>query len=145
MFSLRRPARCCCVNGNSPDYICEEALGDSCNGLGCDENRVSRRRGSADADKASVHIGKVASADTVMKSGEQRDQIVRKEKDIGFEMEGARVWDNILCIIIKGVCDYADSHKSKTWQAYAAAAGASAAKNFLEYWRPIRRRLVRVL
>lgn len=71
-----------------------------------------------------------------MKSGQHRDGIVRTEKVIGFEMEGAGVCDNIPCIIIKGVCDYADSHKSKVWQAYAAATGASVAKAFLEYWIP---------
>jgi nucleoside phosphorylase len=71
-----------------------------------------------------------------MKSGQHRDEIARIEKVIGFEMEGAGVWDNILCIIIKGVCDYADSHKNKLWQAYAAATGASVAKALLEYWVP---------
>ncbi|KAL2836062.1 ankyrin repeat-containing domain protein [Aspergillus pseudodeflectus] len=71
-----------------------------------------------------------------MKSGQHRDEIVKREKVIGFEMEGAGVWDNVPCIIIKGVCDYADSHKSKVWQAYAAATGASVAKAFLEYWMP---------
>jgi nucleoside phosphorylase len=85
---------------------------------------------------ASIHIGPVASANMVMKSGQHRDKIVRREKVIGFEMNGAGIWDNIPCIIIKGVCDYADSHKSKLWQAYAAATGASVAKSFLEYWMP---------
>lgn len=71
-----------------------------------------------------------------MKSGHHRDDIVKKEGVIGFEMEGAGVWYNIPCIVVKGVCDYADSHKNKAWQAYAAATGASAAKAFLRYWRP---------
>ncbi|OJJ51876.1 hypothetical protein ASPSYDRAFT_96073 [Aspergillus sydowii CBS 593.65] len=86
-----------------------------------------------------MHIGTVASADTVMKSAQRRDEIARKEKILAFEMEGAGVWDNISCIIIKGVCGYADSHKSEAWQAYAAATGASAAKAFLEYWKPVNR------
>ncbi|KAL4759686.1 uncharacterized protein BDW70DRAFT_161387 [Aspergillus foveolatus] len=85
-------------------------------------------------DDNAVHIGTVASADTVMKSSEHRDRLVKSEGVIGFEMEGAGVWDNISCIIIKGVCDYADSHKNKAWQSYAAATGAAAAKAFLEYW-----------
>ncbi|GES64999.1 kinesin light chain [Aspergillus terreus] len=41
-----------------------------------------------------------------------------------------------------GVSDYADSHKDKRWQAYAAAAGAAGAKTFLEYWRPAFRDLM---
>ncbi|OJD10373.1 hypothetical protein AJ78_08591, partial [Emergomyces pasteurianus Ep9510] len=138
-YIVEPSVRCCCFYGDSPDDICEEALEKNCNSLGCDGNRVSRHRDNTEGIEASVHIGKIASADTVMKSGEHRDQIVRKERVIGFEMEGAGVWDNISCIIIKGVCDYADSHKNKTWQAYAAATGASAAKAFLEYWRPIHR------
>jgi nucleoside phosphorylase len=56
---------------------------------------------------------------------------------IGFEMEGAGVWDYFPSIVIKGVCDYADSHKRKGWQRYAATAAATAAactKAFLVEW-----------
>ncbi|KAL4751018.1 hypothetical protein BDW72DRAFT_193288 [Aspergillus terricola var. indicus] len=128
-------ARCCCADDDIPDSICEDALEKSCVELGCKE--VIRRREITEADKVSMHIGTVASADTVMKSALHRDEITRKDKIIAFEMEGAGVWDNVPCIVIKGVCDYADSHKNKLWQAYAAATGASAAKVFLEYWRPV--------
>lgn len=133
----KTPVRCCCADGNIPDSICENALETICNDLGCEESQVIRCRETSEAGKVSMHIGTVASADTVMKSAQDRDEIARKEKILVFEMEGAGVWDNISCIIIKGVCDYADSHKSKAWQAYAAATGASAAKTFLEYWRPV--------
>ncbi|KAL2809361.1 hypothetical protein BJX63DRAFT_423883 [Aspergillus granulosus] len=127
--------RCCCT-GDSPEDICEEALEMNCHDLGCDENQVVRRRESMEAALVSIHIGTFASADTVMKSGTHRDKIIREENVIGFEMEGAGMWAHGPCIIIKGVCDYADSHKSKSWQAYAAATAACAAKAFLELWRP---------
>ncbi|KAL2812670.1 nucleoside phosphorylase domain-containing protein [Aspergillus cavernicola] len=126
-----------CCESDVPDYICHDALERNCEDLGCDNNQVIRRQKPIKAANISVHIGTVGSADTVMKSGQHRDAISRKEGVIGFEMEGAGVWDNVPSIIIKGVCDYADSHKSKSWQAYAAATGASAAKAFLEYWRPV--------
>ncbi|KAL4766729.1 hypothetical protein BDW60DRAFT_27146 [Aspergillus nidulans var. acristatus] len=126
--------RCCCLESELPDQICEDALKESCDDLGCDKNQVIRCRKPLALIDISVHIGAVASADTVMKSGQHRDVIARSERVIGFEMEGAGVWDNVPCIIIKGVCDYADSHKSKSWQDYAAATGASAAKAFLAYW-----------
>ncbi|PYH40036.1 Pfs, NB-ARC and TPR domain protein, partial [Aspergillus saccharolyticus JOP 1030-1] len=132
------PASCSCSGTNAPDQICEEALGKECNELDCDLGQRARCREISDASRTSIYIGPVASADTVMKSGQHRDQIVTKEKVVGFEMEGAGVWDNVPCIIIKGVCDYADSHKSKMWQAYAAATGASVAKAFLEYWMPVK-------
>ncbi|OGM49971.1 hypothetical protein ABOM_001422 [Aspergillus bombycis] len=126
--------QCGCSESDIPEEICESALEESCNDLGCDKGQIIRCREFGEATKASIHIGILASADIVMKSGQHRDAIVRKEKIIGFEMEGAGVWDNISCIIIKGVCDYADSHKNKLWQDYAAATGASAAKAFLEFW-----------
>ncbi|CAI7650228.1 unnamed protein product [Penicillium manginii] len=130
-------AECSCFGSDSPDQICKEALEKDCDNLECDSHQQVRcREVSEVAPGPNIYIGPVASADTVMKSGHHRDEIVRKEKVIGFEMEGAGVWDNLPCIIIKGVCDYADSHKSKLWQVYAAATGASAAKAFLEYWMP---------
>jgi nucleoside phosphorylase len=123
-----------CGCSDTPREICNGALEKNCDDLRCDKSQAIRCR--EDAIRVSTHIGTLASADTVMKSGQHREIIVRKEEVIGFEMEGAGVWDNIPCIVIKGVCDYADTHKNKAWQAYAAATGASAAKAFLEYWRP---------
>jgi nucleoside phosphorylase len=129
-------ATCSCLDSTSKD-ICKAAINSSCTLLGCALGQVCRRRPITGHNSPRVHIGMVASADTVMKSGEHRDRLVNLEGVIGFEMEGAGVWDNISCIIIKGVCDYADSHKNKAWQAYAAATGAATAKAFLEYWEPI--------
>jgi hypothetical protein len=33
--------------------------------------------------------------------------------------------------VIRGICDYADSHKNKQWQKYAAATAAAHAKELL--------------
>jgi nucleoside phosphorylase len=81
-----------------------------------------------------IHFGRIASGDTVMKSGEDRDSIAQRESVIAFEMEGASVLGNLPCIIVKGVCDYADSHKDKTWQNYAAGSAAACMKALLEQW-----------
>ncbi|KAL4867588.1 hypothetical protein BDV12DRAFT_186521 [Aspergillus spectabilis] len=135
-YSHASPAKCSCFKSDSPENVCEEALGKDCDELNCDSGQQIRCQEVLGANQPLIYIGPVASADTVMKSGQHRDEIARREKVIGFEMEGAGVWDNIPCIIIKGVCDYADSHKNKLWQAYAAATGASVAKALLEYWVP---------
>ena len=34
-------------------------------------------------------------------------------------------------MVIRGICDYADSHKNKIWQPYAAATAAAYAKELL--------------
>ncbi len=84
-----------------------------------------------DAQIPEIHIGRMASGDSVMKSGEHRDQIARQQNVIAFEMEGAGAWDEVPCIVIKGVCDYADSHKNKLRQPFAAATAASVMKAVL--------------
>jgi nucleoside phosphorylase len=110
----------------------------SCEQAGCKGDLVERNRLSTlnAPPKPAVHFGLMASGDAVMKSGEDRDRIASTEDIIAFEMEGAGVWDSFPCIIIKGGCDYADSHKSKVWQRYAAATAAACAKAFLGFWSP---------
>ena len=35
------------------------------------------------------------------------------------------------CLVVRGICDYSDSHKNKEWQAYAAATAAAFTKELL--------------
>ena len=46
-------------------------------------------------------------------------------------MEAAGLMDTFPCVVIRGVCDYADSHKNKRWQRYAAATAACYCKELL--------------
>lgn len=110
----------------------------SCEYCGCDGAQVPRRRLGQDVSppEPSVHFGLIASGDTVMKSGTHRDDLAKREGIIALEMEGAGVWDSFPCVVIKGACDYADSHKMKAWQKYAAATAAACTKAFLDEWVP---------
>lgn len=140
----QQPSACaiCPESHNSTDAVCADARVLTCEDLGCDETQLVKRTRLSDipqtvqSDKYQpmVHIGKFASGSMVMKSGEDRDRIAAEEDVIAFEMEGAGIWDTFPCVIIKGVCDYADSHKSKRWQGYAAATAAASMKAFLESW-----------
>jgi nucleoside phosphorylase len=71
-----------------------------------------------------IHFGRYASGNAVMKSGHRRDLLIREEGVIGFEMEGAGAWEVFGTIVVKGVVDYADSHKNKRWRGYPAARAA---------------------
>ncbi|KAF5667836.1 pfs domain-containing protein [Fusarium denticulatum] len=127
---------CISNSGDSTGLICERSRSTSCKDLKCDIGRsVARKRQREAALYPAVHFGKFGSGDKVMKSGEDRDSIARSEGIIAFEMEGAGAWDTLPCVIIKGICDYSDSHKDKRWQAYAASTAAACAKAFLEGWR----------
>lgn len=128
------------------DPVCEAALTLDCESLQCnDRHLIARKRLAVRTDEAkdeetnagpSIHFGLYASGDKVMKSGEERDMIAKDEGVIAFEMEGAGVWEGFPghCLVIKAVCDYADSHKNKRWQSYAAASAAACTKAFLESW-----------
>ncbi|EXA30643.1 hypothetical protein FOVG_17977 [Fusarium oxysporum f. sp. pisi HDV247] len=109
-----------------------------CEQVGCDGKLVPRRRLQATkpSPAPAIHFGLMASGDSVMKSGDDRDREVEARDIVAFEMEGAGVWDILPCIVIKGACDYADSHKSKVWQRHAAATAAACAKAFLGFWIP---------
>lgn len=79
-----------------------------------------------------VHYGTIASGNQVIKDGVTRDQL---SSELGgvlcFEMEAAGLMNSFPCLVIRGICDYADSHKNKKWQPYAAATAAAYAKELL--------------
>lgn len=116
-----------------PDILYEASYnhvgGDSCEMCSADKvvDRWPRK-----SNGIVVHYGTIASGNRVMKDGTTRDEVSR---DFGgvlcFEMEAAGLMDNFPCLVIRGICDYADSHKNKRWQAYAAMAAAACAKELL--------------
>ncbi len=66
-----------------------------------------------------------------MKHAITRDKIANKEGVICFEMEAAGLINNFPCLVIRGICDYADFYKNEIWQLYAAATAAAFAKALL--------------
>lgn len=134
------------------DTVCQDALSFDCELLKCDLKHAELRARNAgvqiglqsgtqkqEIPRSLLHFGLVASGDLVLKSAARRDELATKQKVIGFEMEGAGAWDTFPTVIIKGVCDYADSHKNKKWQKYAAVTAAAATKAFLRLWRGVER------
>ncbi|KAK6525205.1 hypothetical protein TWF694_005351 [Orbilia ellipsospora] len=100
----------------------------------CDQTEVIQRdmRDSTDPE---IHYGIIASGNTMIKDSAVRERILQ---DIGqeclcIEMEAAGVMNHFPCIIIKGICNYADSHKNDRWQPYASATAAAFAKELLRY------------
>ncbi|KAF9767936.1 hypothetical protein IL306_014831 [Fusarium sp. DS 682] len=78
-----------------------------------------------------IFYGNIGSGNTVMKSAIKRDLIAEKENIICFEMEAAGLMNDFPCLVIRGVSDYADSHKNEKWQPYAAVIAAAYAKRLL--------------
>ncbi|KAH7026264.1 uncharacterized protein B0I36DRAFT_248435 [Microdochium trichocladiopsis] len=82
-----------------------------------------------------VHYGPIASGNSVVKDAATRDELARVYGAICVEMEAAGIANELQCVVIRGICDYADSHKTKLWQEYAAATAAAYAKHLLTQMR----------
>jgi nucleoside phosphorylase len=87
-------------------------------------------------DDPAIHYGIVASGNQLMKDALVRDMIVKKMGVLCFEMEAAGLMDDFPCLVVRGICDYSDSHKSKEWQGYAAMTAAAYAKDLLQRVAP---------
>lgn len=79
------------------------------------------------------YYGIIASGNAVIRDAKTREKLRLKTGALCFEMEAAGLMMDFPCIVIRGICDYADTHKNKQWQGYAALAAASYAKELLGY------------
>jgi hypothetical protein len=82
--------------------------------------------------EVTVHYGIIASGNQVIRNAAERNKV---SLELGgvlcFEMEAAGLMNSFPCLVVRGICDYADSHKNKQWQPYAAGTAAAYAKEVL--------------
>ncbi|KAI5922977.1 nucleoside phosphorylase domain-containing protein [Camillea tinctor] len=111
------------------DYNLNNKNGMEDGGKCCDETQTVKR----EPRDMRVHYGLVVSGNQVIKDASFRESVNRSlgDKVLCIEMEAAGLMDHFPCIVIRGICDYADSHKNKEWQEYAAAVAAAFAKELL--------------
>jgi nucleoside phosphorylase len=125
-------------NNAGPDYLFESDYkhieGPTC--AQCSKDRLVKRV-QRPSQKIDVHYGMIASGNQVIRDGLIRDKL---SSELGgalcFEMEAAGLINSFPCLVVRGICDYADSHKNKTWQPYAAATAAACAKEILSIMPP---------
>ncbi|KAH8722805.1 hypothetical protein GQ44DRAFT_657694 [Phaeosphaeriaceae sp. PMI808] len=118
--------------GTEHDHLYEvtynHAGGETCEG--CDIQQTVKRQPRITLDPL-IHYGNIASGNEVIKDSQFRDRVAQEQSVMCFEMEAAGLMDSFPCLVIRGICDYADSHKNKRWQPYAAATAAAYAKELL--------------
>ncbi|KAL4786932.1 nucleoside phosphorylase domain-containing protein [Aspergillus varians] len=100
--------------------------GSNCK-LVCDKAQLVHRQ-PRDTRAPRIHYGLIASGDQVIKDSEARDRLAQQLGIICFEMEAAGLMNQLQTLVIRGICDYCDSHKQKEWQGYAALAAAAYTK-----------------
>jgi nucleoside phosphorylase len=120
--------------GSEHDLLFEADYDHNGSGKGCetcDKGRLLIREPRDTIDPV-IHYGLIGSANRVMRHGVTREKFRREKGILCFEMEAAGLMDNFPCLVIRGICDYSDTHKNKRWQRYAAAIAAAYAKELLE-------------
>ena len=122
--------------GSESDRLFEDSYnhvsGEDCDK--CESARIIKRtqRGST---VPVIHYGLIASGNTLVRDPDFRKSVLNRvgEDCICLEMEAAGLMNHFPCLVIRGICDYADSHKNDRWQQYSAAAAAAFVKELLIY------------
>lgn len=112
------------------DHIAAESEEDGCNY--CDPDKIRPRQPREIQDPV-VHYGRIASGYHLISHGAARDSLAHKQGLLCLETSAAGLEDAAQYLIVRGICDYADSHGSKLWHAYAAAASSAYAKEVLSF------------
>ncbi len=96
----------------------------------CDASLLSNRpaRGS---NEPAIYYGVIASGSQVIYDAAVRDKLKAQNCVLCIETEAAGLMDNFPCLVVRGVCDYADSHRNDKWKLYAASTAAAFAKELL--------------
>lgn len=113
-----------------PTYIHQGDNKIGCASLGCDLDRQVKRKARSYEDPE-IHFGIIASGDKVIKDALSREKLRDELGALCAETEAAGLMDNFPCIVIRGICDYCDSHKNDHWQQYAALTAAAYARELL--------------
>ncbi|KAI0542138.1 hypothetical protein GGR58DRAFT_510462 [Xylaria digitata] len=97
-------------------------------------SHVSKRK-PRDSDSPTIHRGLIGSGNMVIKDSIERDRLSSEYGILCVDMEAAGVMHNTVevpFIVVRGISDYADSHKNDQWHNYAALAAAAFARVLLE-------------
>ena len=84
-----------------------------------------------------VFTGPIASANILQKDPNARDKLREKFKVKAIEMEASGIadatWNHEAgYLVVRGICDYCDSHKNDDWQQYAAVVAAAYTRALIE-------------
>ncbi|KAJ0417237.1 hypothetical protein BJY00DRAFT_316023 [Aspergillus carlsbadensis] len=98
----------------------------------CDREQTVQRSILRDSTTPHVFYGTIASGNSVIKDAKTRETLIEKHGVVCCEMEAAGLMNTRFpCLVIRGISDYADSHKNDIWIPYAAAAAAQYARDML--------------
>ncbi|KAH7319609.1 nucleoside phosphorylase domain-containing protein [Stachybotrys elegans] len=111
------------------DVIHDESC---CTDIGDASQQIIRAPRTGDESNPAIHYGLIASANQLIKDASIRDRLASEKDVLCFEMEAGGLMNELPCLVVRGISDYADTHKNDVWQRYAAISAASYARIFLQ-------------
>ncbi|KXH34344.1 hypothetical protein CSIM01_00255 [Colletotrichum simmondsii] len=118
-------------------YKAEYEHVDQDTGYGEYDHSHTIQRDARDDTNPVIHYGTIASSNYIIRNGITRDSLSQILGALCFDLKAAELQD-LPCLVIRGICDYADSHKNNMWQRYSAATAAAFAKELLSVIPPNR-------
>ncbi|KAK2666763.1 Nucleoside phosphorylase superfamily [Fusarium oxysporum f. sp. vasinfectum] len=88
---------------------------------------ITRPERTSDGFNPSMHYGLIASSNQPMRDALQRDELAKRGV-ICFDTDLMSAFPSL---VIRGICDYADTHHNDRWHGYAAMVAAACAKDVL--------------
>ncbi|KAH6603173.1 purine and uridine phosphorylase [Trichoderma cornu-damae] len=101
-----------------------------------ESNLVKRHERTKNEDNPAIHFGLIASGSQLMNDALVRDKLAAESNILCFETAAAGLMNSFPCLVIRGICDYSDSHKNKEWHQYAALAAAAFARDLIDHLLP---------
>jgi hypothetical protein len=96
----------------------------------CDSSKLVVRRPRTHEGSV-IHCGGIATSNHVLEDTSFRDFITKELRAICFNSEGRASMGGTAHLMIRGMADYADTHRSREWTDYAALAASAYAKRLL--------------
>ncbi|KAF1957155.1 hypothetical protein CC80DRAFT_515985 [Byssothecium circinans] len=96
-YSLKSEANCAEVCGNDPSKM------------------ILQPKRIKDEDNLTIYYGLIASGNQVIMNASIQDALIRERDVLCFEIEVAGLMNYFPCLVVRGICDYLDSHRDKEW------------------------------
>ncbi|KAJ5367345.1 hypothetical protein N7541_001286 [Penicillium brevicompactum] len=116
---------------------------ETCTSCGDDPSHLVVRSPRIAIDAPAVHYGLIGSSSRVLYNAGYRDRISAQtgilcyESGAGGYMSGlSGHGPKVPFLLIRGICDYCDSHRNQVWRGYASIVAAAYAKDLLRHIDP---------
>ncbi|KAL4964643.1 uncharacterized protein BDV14DRAFT_73975 [Aspergillus stella-maris] len=106
----------------------------------CDSDRIQSRQ-PWEVQEPMVHYGLIDSSQHLMRQGVTQDKFAHEHGILCFDTDATGLRNAPQHLVIRGICDYADSHRTELWHACAAAAAAAYAKEILSFIPTVPRKI----